>query len=183
MSSTSTVRRAVAAPGVTPTRTVYRQPYYYYNGVGGGYYGGGYGGYYYRQPYIVTSEYVSSYTIRYIDESTTNNQVFLFPSPQYRNFTPQPVAYTLIQAYALADGTVLADFGLGLEPVRRFCGDQFVLDGGSPPPANARPTQPAPSQPTQSAQNATAQRFPTLTPAAQGACYTSDRYGRFFAVR
>jgi len=91
-----------------------------------------------------------------------------------------------IPAYALADGTVLADFGLGLEPVHRFCGDQFVLDAGGPPAPNARVNpnaQPAPSQPSQSAQNANAQRYPVLTTASQGACYTSDRYGRFFAVR
>ena len=185
MSSSSTVRRAVAAP---PHANIVQRSYYpgYYGG--GGYYGAPYyygGGYYYREPiYVSGADYTVTYnsTVRYIDESKTQ-QVFLFPSPQYRNFVPQPVAYSLITAYALADGTVLADFGLGLEPVRRYCGDQFVLDGGAPPQGTPRPTQPAPSQPTQSAQNANAQRYPVLTTASQGACYTQDRYGRFFAVR
>ena len=189
MTSTSTVRRAVAPS--THARVVQRS--YYPGYYGGGYYGPVYyygGGHYYREPYYVSGgDYTVTYssTTTYIDESSKNQQVFLFPSPQYRNFVPQPVAYSLIPAYALPDGTVLADFGLGLEPVRRFCGDQFVLDGGAAPPApTARVipnTQPAPNQQTQSAQNANAQRYPVLTTAAQGACYTQDRYGRFFAVR
>jgi len=177
-------RHAVAAPART---VVQRQPSYFYPGYyGGGYsYGAGYyGGYYYRQPYIVSSDYTVNYNVHIVDDRYTNQQVFLFPSPQYRTFVPQPVAYSLIPAYSLPDGTVLADFGMGLEPVRRFCGDQFVLDGGAPPPpATSRNTQPAPSQSTQSAQNANAQRYPVLTTASQGACYTQDRYGRFFAVR
>jgi hypothetical protein len=188
MTSSSTVRRGIAATPVHPRVT--QRSYYpgYYGGPA--YYGSPYyygGGYYYHEPYYVSGgEYTVTYnsTVRYIDESRNQQQVFLFPSPQYRNFVPQPVAYSLIPAYALPDGTVLADFGLGLEPVRRFCGDQFVLDGGAPPAPAARVnTQPAPSQPTQSAQNANAQRYPVLTTAAQGACYTQDRYGRFFAVR
>jgi hypothetical protein len=186
-------RRAIATPTVHP-RVTFRRPYYY-DQYYGQYYGGGY--YYdqgYRQPYQEGggNDYsVTNYNIQvtFGDASSNSNQkVFLFPSPQYRTFVPQPVAYTLMPAYVLSDGTVIADFGLGFEPVRRFCGDQFVITGspqvtatnGHVVPSGA---QRAPNQATQSAQNATAQRFPVLTTAAQGACYTLDSNGRYFVIR
>lgn len=112
-------------------------------------------------------------------------------------FNPQPVAFTFIPAIVLSDGTVLADFGLGFEPVNRFCGQQFVvnsspeviagngvvLGGGSGSGGGDLP--PVPNQPTQSQLNLPSNqaRFPILTAASQTACWTRDGAGRFFVVR
>lgn len=102
----------------------------------------------------------------------------------------QPVAFVMIPAILMSDGTVLANFGMGFEPVRRSCGGTVVVtapptvvgSGGrvisrpSSPPGPSRaasPTQPAPQQ----------IRYPILTAASQSACYANDGQGRFFVVR
>lgn len=179
-SRTTVSRTAIATPAPQPRAYVQRpyyyqpyyyqqQPYYYYPGYSPRY----------REVDVVYSEVVS---YNYVDTRNTN-QVFNLPYPQYRNFVPQPVAYTVMPAQVLADGTVLADFGLGFEPVRRYCGDQFIVVS-APPATNVNPkTQPAPNQATQSMRNATADQFPARTSAAQGACFALDSQGRYFVIR
>ena len=107
----------------------------------------------------------------------------------------QPVAFTLIPAIFLSDGTVLADFGFGYEPVTRACGNAVVMSTPTvfagngvvltPGTTTVTYTQPVPNQQTASQQNlpSAQSRFPILTAASQTACFTRDAQGRFFVVR
>ena len=110
-------------------------------------------------------------------------------------FPRQPVAFTLIPAILMSDGTVLADFGFGFEPVTRACGNAVVmstpqviagngvvLSRGS---STVTFTQPVPNQATASQLNlpSAQSQFPILTAASQSACFTRDAQGRFFVVR
>jgi len=110
-------------------------------------------------------------------------------------FPRQPVAFTLIPAILMSDGTVLADFGFGFEPVTRACGNAVVmstpqviagngvvLSRGS---STVTFTQPVPNQATPSQLNlpSAQSQFPILTAASQSACFTRDAQGRFFVVR
>ena len=110
-------------------------------------------------------------------------------------FPRQPVAFTLIPAILLSDGTVLADFGFGYEPVTRACGNAVVMSTPTVFAGNGvilsrgtttvTYTQPVPNQMTPSQQNlpSAQSRFPILTAASQTACFTRDAQGRFFAAR
>jgi hypothetical protein len=110
-------------------------------------------------------------------------------------FPRQPVAFTLIPAILMSDGTVLADFGFGFEPVTRACGNtvvmstpQVIAGNGvvlSPGSTTVTYTQPVPNQATPSQQNlpSAQTRFPVLTAASQSACFTKDAQGRFFVAR
>jgi len=100
-------------------------------------------------------------------------------------FNAQPVAIVLIPAILMSDGTILANFGLGFEPVRRSCGGTMVVndrptvvsDGGR---ELARPTYtlPVPNE-VQNSQT----RYPILTSASQTSCFSRDGAGRYFVVR
>jgi hypothetical protein len=110
-------------------------------------------------------------------------------------FPLQPVAFTLIPAILLSDGTVLADFGFGYEPVTRACGNTVVMSTPTVFAGNGvilsrgtttvTYTQPVPNQVTPSQQNlpSAQSRFPILTAASQTACFTRDAQGRFFVAR
>ena len=110
-------------------------------------------------------------------------------------FPRQPVAFTLIPAILMSDGTVLADFGFGFEPVTRACGNtvvmstpQVIAGNGvvlSPGSTTVTFTQPVPNQATPSQQNlpSAQSRFPILTAASQSACFMRDAQGRLFVAR
>jgi hypothetical protein len=110
-------------------------------------------------------------------------------------FPRQPVAFTLIPAILLSDGTVMADFGFGFEPVTRACGNAVVMSTPtvfagngvilSQGTSTVTFTQQVPNQVTPSQQNlpSVQSRFPILTAASQAACFTRDAQGRFFVVR
>lgn len=110
-------------------------------------------------------------------------------------FPRQPVAFTLIPAILMSDGTVLADFGFGFEPVTRACGNSVVLSTPQVIAGNGvvlsrgsttvTYTQPVPNQATPSQQNlpSAQTRFPILTAASQSACFMRDAQGRLFVAR
>jgi hypothetical protein len=110
-------------------------------------------------------------------------------------FPRQPVAFTLIPAILMSDGTVMADFGFGFEPVTRACGNAVVMSTPTVFAGNGvilsrgtttvTYTQPVPNQITPSQQNlpSAQSRFPILTAASQTACFTRDAQGRFFVAR
>lgn len=118
------------------------------------------------------------------DASVSPTSTVLSPSPQ-------PVAVKLIPAVVMSDGSILADFGFGLEPVRRACsrvvlstrpipviaGNGQVLSHGVPG------TQPAPAQVTPSQQNLPSASQRPLSRAALGSCFTRDLSGRAFVIR
>jgi len=117
--------------------------------------------------------------------ATQPQQTYFVPEPVFQPF-PRPVAFTLLPAILLSDGTVLANFGFGFEPVSRFCGNQFVIAGNQQTIATGSfsATQPSPNQATESAQMLpSAQRFPVLTTASLSSCWTRDSFGQFFVVR
>ena len=106
--------------------------------------------------------------------------------------TPHVVAVKLVPAVIMSDGSVLADFGFGLEPVRRACvggvgglGDTRSLSSGATMPTQSIPgIQPAPAQRTASQQNLTSQpQFRQPSRAALGSCFTRDASGRVFVTR
>jgi len=100
-------------------------------------------------------------------------------------FPRQPVALVMIPAILMSDGTILANFGMGFEPVRRSCGGLVVVNdrptvvsaGGR---VLSRPTytQPVPNQVVSSQT-----RYPILTAASQSACFSRDGSGNYFVVR
>ena len=101
----------------------------------------------------------------------------------------------LIPAILMSDGTVLADFGFGYEPVTRACGNAVVMSTPqvfagngvvlSPGSTTVTYTQPVPNQATPSQQNlpSAQSRYPILTAVSQSACFTRDAQGRFFVAR
>lgn len=95
-----------------------------------------------------------------------------------------PIAFTLLPAIVMSDGTVYANFGFGYEPVSRACGRSRVLDGRGMSTSQRYP-QPAPAQRTASEQNlpSAQARRAAAARAAQGACYARDGYGRLVVVR
>lgn len=101
----------------------------------------------------------------------------LFGNPSYpiRPVPPvQPVAFTLVPAIIMSDGSILADFGFGYEPVVRSCagGSTVVVQPVRRIGANGRVLpQSGPVQVT------------TLSAAAQTACFTRDGLGRVFVYR
>jgi hypothetical protein len=108
-------------------------------------------------------------------------------------FPVQPVAFNLVPAILMSDGTVWANFGFGFEPVVRSCGtlvvgQPAVVGGNGAVIQPARPayTQPVPNQQTASQQMVAAtqgQNGLTMLSHFQGACFTRDGAGRFFAFR
>lgn len=96
----------------------------------------------------------------------------------------QPTLF-VIPAMVTSDGTVLANFGMGLEPVTRSCGGTMVTSRSRVVGSNGRVltepnyTQPVPNQATASQQMS----YRVLTAASQTACFTTDGSGRFFVVR
>jgi len=110
-------------------------------------------------------------------------------------FPVQPVAFTLIPAILLSDGTVMANFGFGYEPVTRACGNAVVMSTPTvfagngviltPGTTTVTYTQPVPNQQTASQQNlpSAQSRYPILTAVSQTACFTRDAQGRFFVAR
>lgn len=118
------------------------------------------------------------------------------PAPTATPFgvpAPHVVAVKLVPAVIMSDGSVFADFGFGLEPVRRACGgvgglgETRSLSGGVFTPTSLLPgIQPAPAQRTASQQNLKSQIQPSqrlTSPAVLGACFTRDASGRVFATR
>jgi hypothetical protein len=121
--------------------------------------------------------------------------IFLQPGLGQSVFVRQPVAFVLIPAILMSDGTVLANFGMGFEQVSRACGGNVVVSSQMSQPTViasngvvlSGPTIPqtAPSQMTASQQmiRSQQQRFPILTSASQTSCFSRDQAGRFFVVR
>ena len=112
-------------------------------------------------------------------------------------FPVQPVAFNLVPAVLMSDGTVWANFGFGFEPVIRSCGAAIVVSRPAVVAGNgafiqqpSRPTftQPVPMQPTASQQMVSATQRPQVSPvqmshASQLACFSWDAAGRVFAYR
>jgi hypothetical protein len=102
----------------------------------------------------------------------------------------QPVLL-VIPAFVLSDGTIVANFGMGFEPVNRPCGASVVMlsqptvvAGNGMVLHSATLPQTAPAPLTASQQAIRPQpRFPVLTAASQTACFSRDQTGRFFVVR
>ena len=111
--------------------------------------------------------------------------------PTYQPAQPgavYPVAYTVIPAIIMSDGSVWANFGYGYEPVSRTClvngNGQVVMGNGSvlPSPQAMPYVSPAPAMPSDSYNNlpsVAAQR----SQLAQGACFGRQTNGQYFVVR
>jgi hypothetical protein len=109
-------------------------------------------------------------------------------------FPRRPVIFTTIPAILLSDGTVVADFGFGFEPVFRSCGGAVVVgeptvmagNGVILSPGTPTYTQPVPNQQTASQQllpSAQSINAANLSLAAQGACFSRDAAGRIIVFR
>jgi hypothetical protein len=108
-------------------------------------------------------------------------------------FPRQPIAFTMIPAIIMSDGTVVADFGFGFEPVVRSCSgvvvvgqprvmasNGVVLSQGTPSYTQPVPAQTTPSQQIlPSAQG----RNGIVSAAAQTACFSRDATGRVVVFR
>lgn len=113
-----------------------------------------------------------------------------YHNPSYPAHAPRPVQFTLVPAVLMSDGSILANFGFGYEPVIRSCGATYVTgpvqrigsNGVVLGQSNAMPYTPAvPNQMTASQQMiANGQR---LSAPAQLACFTRDAAGRVFVYR
>jgi hypothetical protein len=100
----------------------------------------------------------------------------------------------MIPAIVLSDGTVVANFGFGFEPVFRSCGgvvvvgeprvvagNGVILSAGTP-----TYTQPVPNQATASQQLLSSNQSinaANLSAAAQSACFGRDGAGRIVVFR
>jgi hypothetical protein len=103
------------------------------------------------------------------------------------------VPVRVIPAVLMSDGSIMADFGSGLEPVQRACAHsvqrsplRVVAAGGSTQPAPvlqpAPGMQPAPAQATASQQMSPfGQRTPSQ--AARSSCHLRDESGHVYATR
>jgi hypothetical protein len=94
--------------------------------------------------------------------------------PSYYNSAPQPVAFTLVPAIIMSDGSIYGNFGFGYEPVLRSCSAVVIVTG----------------QPQRIASNGTVLSNPnptrmtsTLSAPAQTACFSRDQFGRVFVYR
>jgi hypothetical protein len=93
----------------------------------------------------------------------------------------RPVQFTLVPAILMSDGSILANFGFGYEPVVRSCASAapVVVVGGTPQKVAGNgvviPNRGAPSQ--------SARPQIVLSGAAQAACFTRDNFGRVFVYR
>jgi hypothetical protein len=102
------------------------------------------------------------------------------------------VPIRVIHAVVMSDGSVMADFGAGLEPVQRSCGGNFQhmplrIIGSLPPAPGMHPApgmQPAPAQQTESQKALpSAQVRAAANQAAKASCHLRDANGRVFATR
>lgn len=108
------------------------------------------------------------------------------PQPQVQDpgYPVYPIAYTLLPAIVMSDGSIYANFGYGYQQVSRSCGQSRVLDNRGMKTPQRYP-QPAPAPVTPSAQNlpsVQAQRR-AARGVAHSACYARDTYGRLVVVR
>ena len=93
----------------------------------------------------------------------------------------RPVQFTLVPAILMSDGSIMANFGFGFEPVVRSCASAgpVVVIGGTPQKVAGNgvviPNRGAPSQPVQPQV--------VLSGAAQSACFTRDARGQIFVYR
>lgn len=108
-------------------------------------------------------------------------------------FPRHPIAFTMIPAIIMSDGTVVADFGFGFEPVVRSCSgivvvgqprvmasNGVVLSQGTPSYTQPVPAQVTPSQQIlPSAQG----RNGIVSAVAQTACFSRDATGRVVVFR
>ncbi len=123
--------------------------------------------------------------------------VVVVPEQRYRQphvFPRYPVAATLVPAILMSDGSVLANFGFGYEPVYRSCSGAVVVGEPTVVAGNGvvlsqqqRPTytQPVPNQQTASQQLAQSNlsRQVLVSGAAQSSCFSRDGAGRVFVYR
>lgn len=107
-------------------------------------------------------------------------------------FRRHPIAVTMIPAIILSDGSIVANFGFGFEPVVRSCsgavvvGQPRVMASNGVVLTQATPTytQPVPAQMTPSQQLLpSAQGRNGLSAAAQTACFSRDAAGRVIVFR
>lgn len=106
---------------------------------------------------------------------------------------PQPVAFTLVPAVLMSDGTVYANFGYGYEPIVRPCANGAVMSPNGVTstygtviyqPAAPTYVHPAPN-PVTSPYTRTGQTtvVTTGTQYASQLCFSRDASGRVFAYR
>jgi hypothetical protein len=134
---------------------------------------------------------------RAVQPATPQPQVIVVPGqryyPQTTVFPRRVAAYTLVPAILMADGSVLADFGFGYEPVYRSCSGTLVtgqptIVGGNGVVLNA-PQAPTYTQPVPNQQTASQQMLSTRTNTVYGSthsqtsCYNRDPGGRVIVVR
>jgi hypothetical protein len=105
--------------------------------------------------------------------------------------------FTTIPAILLSDGTIIANFGFGFEPVFRSCGGAVVvgeprvmasngviLSQGTPTYTQPVPAQTTPSQQILSSQQTRSTIISgTVSAAAQSACFTRTSAGGIVVVR
>ena len=118
-------------------------------------------------------------------ETSPDHQGPVYGAPTYPRY---PVAYTVLPAIIMSDGSIYANFGHGYVPVRQSCvSASRVLGSNGPLHSNATPptyTQPVPNQATASQQMARGQTSPARYPAQYvNACYRMDAYGPVVIVR
>jgi hypothetical protein len=92
----------------------------------------------------------------------------------------QPVQFTLVPAIIMSDGSILANFGFGYEPVLRSCSSPVVVVVGGAP---RRIAGNGVSIPNNNAPSAAPQQQIVLSAAAQSSCFTRDGFGRVFVYR
>ena len=103
----------------------------------------------------------------------------------------RPIALRLIPAMVMSDGSIYADFGNGLEPVRRACSNVVVSTRQIPVIAGngqvlfqtGPGTQPSPAQLTQSQLNLPSASQRPASRAALSSCFMRDASGRVFVPR
>lgn len=117
------------------------------------------------------------------------------PAPvYYEPVRRYPVAYAVIPAILMSDGSVWANFGFGYEPVVRPCaaafvsGSRVIASNGvvlSQAPQPPTYTQPVPSQMTASQQLLPSNRSGpvVVSNAARVACFSRDAVGRVYVYR
>jgi hypothetical protein len=109
-------------------------------------------------------------------------------------FPRQAVLFTTIPAILLSDGTIVANFGFGFEPVYRACGGAVVVgeprviagNGVVLSPGTPTYTQPVPNQATASQQllsSAQSVSAAGLSTAARSACFSRDAAGGLVIFR
>lgn len=126
--------------------------------------------------------------------------IFVTPSSGFNTglhhrtvFPRHPIAFTMIPAIILSDGTVVADFGFGFEPVFRSCrgaivvGQPRVMASNGVVLSQGTPsyTQPVPAQTTPSQQilPSAQVRNGIVSAVAQTACFSRDAAGRVIVFR